>query len=110
MSTPGTLLVEARRHFLDYGEMRASEGAELGLILRRLFPTIKRAMKAERIYVVALMDGVPHFHLWLVPKRRGGRLRGVRYLASRHSPLSKRAAASAARGIKRALRSRTAES
>jgi diadenosine tetraphosphate (Ap4A) HIT family hydrolase len=106
-STLGTVLVESRRHFLDYGEMRAPEVVELGSMLRRLFPAVKRVTKAERVYAVALMEGVPHFHLWLVPRKRGGRLRGVRHLARRHAPVSSRAAAAMARRIQEAVRSRT---
>jgi diadenosine tetraphosphate (Ap4A) HIT family hydrolase len=86
MGSNGTLLVESRRHFLDFGAMRENEGKELTGILRRLFPAMKKATGAERIYSVAMMDGVPHFHLWLVPRKRGERLRGVSYLASEQTP------------------------
>src|SRR5580704_13556179 len=35
-SSAGTIIVEARRHFLDFGDMTAAESAELGSILHRL--------------------------------------------------------------------------
>jgi len=106
MSPKGTLLVEARRHFLDFGEMSTDEGVELLSILHQLFPALKRATGAERVYSLATMAGVPHFHLWLVPKRRGGRLKGVRYLASRHPALTSKAAEEAMDRVRRALRAR----
>jgi diadenosine tetraphosphate (Ap4A) HIT family hydrolase len=103
MSTEGTVLVEARRHFLDQGEMRAVEAAELASALKAVFPAIKRATAAERVYSVALMEGVPHFHLWLVPGPKRGRVRGLRYLTLRHRPLSRTRAASTVRRIRRLL-------
>jgi diadenosine tetraphosphate (Ap4A) HIT family hydrolase len=82
-STAGTVIVEARRHLLDFGEMTPSESAELGSILHRVVPAIKAATGVERVYFLALMEKVAHFHLWLVPKKDEGELRGVDYLAQR---------------------------
>src|ERR1700677_2135335 len=80
-SSAGTVIVEARRHLLDFGEMTPTESAELGSILNRLVPAIKAATGVQRVYVLALMERAPHFHLWLVPKKDEGELRGVAYLA-----------------------------
>jgi diadenosine tetraphosphate (Ap4A) HIT family hydrolase len=80
-STAGTVIVEARRHLLDFGEMTPTESAELGSILHRLVPAIKAATGVERVYYLALMEKVAHFHLWLVPKKGEDPLRGVLYLA-----------------------------
>jgi diadenosine tetraphosphate (Ap4A) HIT family hydrolase len=88
MGSKGTMLVESKRHFLDFGELRQGEGTELIDILRRLFPAMKKSTCAERIYSLAMMDGVPHFHLWLVPWRKGELLRGIRYLATEQIPPS----------------------
>jgi hypothetical protein len=33
------------------------------------------------VYFLALRERVAHFHLWLVPKRDEGELRGAEYLA-----------------------------
>jgi diadenosine tetraphosphate (Ap4A) HIT family hydrolase len=82
-SSAGTVIVEARRHFLDFGEMTPAESAELGSILRRLIPAIKAATSVTRVYYLAVMEHSPHFHLWLVPKKDEGDLRGVDYLAQR---------------------------
>jgi diadenosine tetraphosphate (Ap4A) HIT family hydrolase len=82
-SSAGTVIVEARRHLLDFGEMTPTESAELGSILHRLVPAIKAATGVERVYFLALMERSAHFHLWLVPKKNEGDLRGVDYLAQR---------------------------
>jgi diadenosine tetraphosphate (Ap4A) HIT family hydrolase len=80
-SSAGTLIVEARRHLLDFGEMTPAESAELGSVLHRLVPAVKAATGVERVYFLALMERAAHFHLWLVPKKNVGELLGVEYLA-----------------------------
>jgi diadenosine tetraphosphate (Ap4A) HIT family hydrolase len=80
-SSAGTLIVEARRHLLDFGEMTPTESAELGSILHRLIPAIKAATGVQRVYYLAVMERAPHFHLWLVPKQNDAELRGLAYLA-----------------------------
>jgi diadenosine tetraphosphate (Ap4A) HIT family hydrolase len=80
-SSAGTLIVEARRHLLDFGEMTPTESAELGSILHRLIPAIKAATGVQRVYYLAVMERAPHFHLWLVPKKNEAELRGLAYLA-----------------------------
>src|ERR1700689_2086355 len=86
-SSAGTVIVEARRHLLDFGEMTPAELAELGPVLNRLVPAIKAATGVQRVYFLALMERAPHFHLWLVPKKNEGELRGVAYMAQ-HPPLT----------------------
>jgi diadenosine tetraphosphate (Ap4A) HIT family hydrolase len=80
-SSAGTVIVEARRHLLDFGEMTQVESAELGALLRRLVPAVKAATEVQRVYYLALMERAAHFHLWLVPKKNEAELRGVEYLA-----------------------------
>jgi diadenosine tetraphosphate (Ap4A) HIT family hydrolase len=79
-SSAGTLIVEARRHLLDFGEMTPAESTEFGSLLHRLVPAIKAATGVERVYYLAVMERAPHFHLWLVPRKDEGELRGVAYL------------------------------
>jgi diadenosine tetraphosphate (Ap4A) HIT family hydrolase len=79
-SSAGTLIIEARRHLLDFGEMTPAESNEFGSILHRLIPAIKAATGVERVYYLAVMERAPHFHMWLVPKRNVGELRGAAYL------------------------------
>ena len=61
--------------------MTPTELAELGSVLNRLVPAIKAATGVQRVYFLAVMERAPHFHLWLVPKKNKGELRGVAYLA-----------------------------
>ena len=77
----GTLIIQARRHLLDFAEMTPAETADFGSLLHRLVPAVKAATGVERVYYLALMDRVAHFHLWLVPKKDDGDLRGLEYLA-----------------------------
>jgi diadenosine tetraphosphate (Ap4A) HIT family hydrolase len=80
-SSAGTVIFEARRHLLDFGEMTPPELAEFGSVLHRLIPAIKAVTGVQRVYYLAVMERAPHFHLWLVPKKDEGDLRGVAYLA-----------------------------
>src|SRR6202034_4060740 len=80
-SSDRTVIVESRRHVLDFGEMTAAELAEFGSTVHRLVPAVKAATGVQRVYLLAVMERAPHFHLWLVPKRDEGELRGVAYLA-----------------------------
>jgi diadenosine tetraphosphate (Ap4A) HIT family hydrolase len=100
-SSAGTVIVEARRHLLDFGEMTPAESAELGSVLHRLVPAVKAATEVQRVYFLALMERAPHFHLWLVPKMNDGELRGVSYLAQQ-PPLT--ASYSAAEAMARRIR------
>jgi diadenosine tetraphosphate (Ap4A) HIT family hydrolase len=70
MSAPrGSLLVESRRHFLDFSQMTPEEAASWAALLGRLFPLITQVTGAERIHVMSNMDAAPHFHAWLLPRR-----------------------------------------
>ena len=76
--------------------MRPTESAELGSILHRLVPAVKAATRVERVYFLALMERVAHFHLWLVPKQNEGPpLRGVDYLAQQPPLTASQSAAEA---------------
>ena len=61
--------------------MAPTESAELGSVLHRLVPAVKAATGVERVYFLALMERAAHFHLWLVPKKNEGQLRGLEYMA-----------------------------
>lgn len=80
LGTAGTLFIESRRHFLDYAEMRDEESASLGNVMRRIYDKLKSLTDAERIYQVTLIDGVPHFHSWLVPHRMEDTDKGIKFL------------------------------
>jgi diadenosine tetraphosphate (Ap4A) HIT family hydrolase len=77
----GTLFLESRRHFLDYAEMNDEENASLGNVLRKIYAALKLHTQAERVYQVTLMEGVPHFHSWLVARRKDASEKGMKFLA-----------------------------
>jgi diadenosine tetraphosphate (Ap4A) HIT family hydrolase len=81
--------------------MTPAESAQLGSILHRLVPAIKAATDVQRVYYLAVMERAPHFHLWLVPKKNEGELRGAAYLAQQ-PPLT--ASYSAAEAMSRKIR------
>lgn len=76
----GTLFIESKRHFLDYAEMTDEESASLGNVMKRIYEKLKLLTDAERIYQVTLIDGVPHFHSWLVPHRKEDADKGIKFL------------------------------
>lgn len=67
----GTLLVETRRHVLDIARFTPGEAAGIGPVVQRFIEPIKVATGAPRVHVWCCMEGAPHFHLWLVPRRPG---------------------------------------
>lgn len=77
----GTLFIESKQHFLDYAEMTDGESASLGYVMKKIYHALRLNTSAERIYQVTLMDGVPHFHSWLVPRRKEVTERGMKFLA-----------------------------
>jgi diadenosine tetraphosphate (Ap4A) HIT family hydrolase len=77
----GTLFIESKRHFLDYAEMTHEESLSLGDVMKKIYHALRLHTNAERIYQVTLMEGVPHFHSWLVPRRKEANERGLKFLA-----------------------------
>jgi diadenosine tetraphosphate (Ap4A) HIT family hydrolase len=77
----GTLFIESKRHFLDYAEMTDQESDSLGNVMRKIYHALRVHTEAERIYQVTLMEGVPHFHSWLVPHRKDDTEKGMKFLA-----------------------------
>lgn len=76
----GTLFIESRRHFLDYSEMAPEESASLGNVLNKIYNALRLHTSAERIYQVTLMEGIPHFHSWFVPRGKEVAERGLKFL------------------------------
>ena len=80
----GTVFVESKRHFLDFAEMREPEAESYGLLMQKAYRVLKQATGAERIYTVIMLEGVAHFHAWLVPRLAGDEQRGMNLLAENH--------------------------
>jgi diadenosine tetraphosphate (Ap4A) HIT family hydrolase len=77
----GTLFIESRRHFLNYAEMTVEEAASLGGVLKKMYGALNLHTQAERIYQLSTMEGAPHFHCWIVPRRKEVTERGLKFLA-----------------------------
>jgi diadenosine tetraphosphate (Ap4A) HIT family hydrolase len=80
MGPLGTLFIESKRHFVDYAEMTDEESMSLGKVMRKTYEVLKLHTGAERIYQVTLIDGVPHFHSWLVPRQKDDPDKGMKFL------------------------------
>ncbi len=76
----GTLFVESKRHFLDYADMTPEETTSLGDVLKKIYSALRTHTGAERIYQVTLIEGIPHFHSWFVPRRKTDAERGMKFL------------------------------
>lgn len=72
----GTLVIESRRHYLDFADMTAAEAAAYGGILARVYTALKAELGAERIYTAVFMEGAPHFHAFLHPRLPNTPIRG----------------------------------
>jgi diadenosine tetraphosphate (Ap4A) HIT family hydrolase len=102
----GTLFIESKRHFLDYAEMTDEESAALGNVMRKIYSALKLHTQAERVYQVTLIDGVPHFHSWLVPHRKADTDKGMKFLA-RDDSCNEADAIELANNLRATLRSAT---
>jgi diadenosine tetraphosphate (Ap4A) HIT family hydrolase len=81
MGPLGTLFIESRRHFLDYAEMTDAESASLGNVVKKIYSALRLYTDAERIYQITLIEGIPHFHSWFVPRGKEIAERGLKFLA-----------------------------
>jgi diadenosine tetraphosphate (Ap4A) HIT family hydrolase len=103
MSHVGTVIIQSRRHLLDFGEMTSAEGTEFGSIMRGLVPAVKAVTGADRIYYLSVNEHAPHFHLWLVPKKKNTKLGPLAFLSRRPVPASKSGAEAIARKIRKRI-------
>jgi diadenosine tetraphosphate (Ap4A) HIT family hydrolase len=76
----GTLFIESRRHFLDFAEADEEELAEYGPLLKKVYAALKSLTRAERVYQIVFLEGIAHFHAWLVPRRDGDE-KGVPFIS-----------------------------
>jgi diadenosine tetraphosphate (Ap4A) HIT family hydrolase len=77
----GTLFIESRRHFLDFAEFNLQEQRTYGVVAQRISAALKQRTGAARIYYLSTVEGIPHFHIWLVPKPEDVPERGLKFLA-----------------------------
>jgi diadenosine tetraphosphate (Ap4A) HIT family hydrolase len=101
MSHVETVIIQSRRHLLDFGEMVSAESTEFGSIMRRLVPAVKAVTGAHRIYFLSVNEHAPHFHLWLVPKKKNTTLEPLPFLPRRSVPATKSGAETISRRIQK---------
>jgi len=77
----GTLFIESKRHFLDFAEFNNEEQTSYGILAKRISAALKELTNAERIYHVSMVEGVPHFHVWLIPRTKDILEHGLAFLA-----------------------------
>jgi len=85
VATPGQLFLVSKRHYLDFGEMTPEEAASYGSVVGRLYRALKRDPGVERIYTLITLEGIPHFHVWLIPRPVDAVERGRAFVAGEHS-------------------------
>jgi len=69
---PGYFYLETRRHLPSFFALGAQEWAELGSKLSEV-QALYQAMEPlpEKVYLCALAEKVPHFHIHIVPRYAG---------------------------------------
>ncbi|WP_414858893.1 HIT family protein, partial [Paenibacillus sp. Soil787] len=65
----GRIVLESKRHFLDFSQMTEEEASSYGVLLKKLYSAIKEVTEAERVYSLVTIDGVPHFHAHFIPRK-----------------------------------------
>ena len=78
MGPLGTLMIEARRHYLDYADMTEEEAQSYGRILKKVYKAVHQYVDAERIYHVVTLEGEPHLHAWFLPRGKDVPERGLK--------------------------------
>lgn len=64
----GWLLVETVRHAAGFEDLDDAEAAAVGVLAARLARAVRQVVGAEHVYAFRFGDGIPHFHLHLVPR------------------------------------------
>lgn len=77
----GTLFIESKRHVLDFAEFDDAEVISFGALAKKIYAALRPLAGAERIYQVSMMEGVPHFHAWILPRAKSIVERGIAFLA-----------------------------
>lgn len=77
----GALFIGARRHILDFASFDDQEAVTFGPLTKRVYEALWGMTGPERIYQISIMEGIAHFHAWLVPRSPDTEERGVAFLA-----------------------------
>jgi len=77
----GTLFIESKRHILDFADFNTAEAASFGVLTKRIYSALRLLVEPERIYQVSMMEGIPHFHAWILPRTAEIKEHGIAFLA-----------------------------
>jgi diadenosine tetraphosphate (Ap4A) HIT family hydrolase len=77
----GTLFIESKRHILDFAEFDDAEVSSFGTLARKIYAALRALTNAERIYQLSMMEGIPHFHAWILPRTSDISEHGIAFLA-----------------------------
>jgi diadenosine tetraphosphate (Ap4A) HIT family hydrolase len=64
---PGWLVLAPDRHVTGFGQLGRQDAAEFADLLGRLDRTIRAELDPVKVYLLALGDRMPHWHLLLAP-------------------------------------------
>lgn len=67
----GHCLVWLKRHVTTISDMEPDEYNQLFDVITRLSKALEKKYNAEKTYLLAIGDGVPHIHFHLIPKHEG---------------------------------------
>jgi len=81
----GTLFIESKRHFLDFAEFNQEEQTSYGIAAKRVSAALKQLTDATRVYHLSTVEGISHFHIWLVPRAKDIPERSLAFLARNDS-------------------------
>lgn len=76
---PGHCLLITKTHYATLSDVPSDEVGPLFLNARMVAEAVQRAMKADGTFVAmnnVVSQSVPHFHIHIVPRKRGDGLRG----------------------------------
>ena len=77
----GTLFIESKRHILDFAELNEEEQASYGVLASKIYKSLKQLINAERIYQLSMVEGIPHLHVWFVPRTKDIVEHGIAFLS-----------------------------
>jgi len=77
----GYLILEPRRHILDFAEANEDELRSYGAVIAAAMKAIKKVVSPVRIYTFTLAESCPHLHVHLIPRSddfpKAWRARGI---------------------------------
>ncbi|MUT67422.1 HIT family protein [Paenibacillus sp. NEAU-GSW1] len=84
-SVIGQLVIESKRHFLDFSDMNDEEARSYGYVVKKLYAALKQITGAERVYSLITIDGVPHFHAHFIPRMSHSLTKGMTFISQEKS-------------------------